>query len=30
MWLFDEGDGKKAKDSSDNGLDGEFIGNPNG
>jgi len=28
MWLFDEGDGKVAKDSSGNGHDGGFIGKP--
>lgn len=26
MWLFDEGSGKTVKDSSDNGHDGEIIG----
>ena len=28
MWLFDEGNGKVATDASENGLDGEFEGNP--
>ena len=28
MWLFDEGAGKVAKDSSGNGNDGEFLGDP--
>ena len=28
MWLFDEGSGKLAKDSSGNGHDGDFIGKP--
>ena len=28
MWLFDEGKGKVATDASENGLDGEFKGNP--
>lgn len=28
VWLFDEGSGKTAKDSSGNGNDGEFEGNP--
>jgi len=28
MWLFDEGSGKVAEDSSGNGNDGEFIGKP--
>jgi len=28
MWLFNEGEGKVAKDSSDNGNNGELIGNP--
>ena len=28
MWLFDEGKGKVATDASENGLDGEFEGNP--
>ena len=32
VWLFDEASGKVAKDSSDNGYDGKFMGkgNPNG
>ena len=29
QWLFDEGDGKVAKDSSGNGHDGEFVGKLN-
>lgn len=28
LWLFDEGSGDVARDSSGNGLDGEFTGNP--
>ena len=28
VWLFDEGAGKVAKDSSLNGINGEFMGNP--
>lgn len=28
MWMFDEGQGKVAKDSSGNGLDGELISGP--
>ena len=27
-WLFDESSGKVAKDSSENGYDGELMGNP--
>ena len=29
QWLFDEGNGKVAKDTSGNGNDGEFLGKPN-
>ena len=28
VWLFDEGSGKVAFDSSDNGYDGKLMGNP--
>ena len=28
VWLFDEGSGNKAKDSSDTGNGGDFQGNP--
>ena len=28
LWMFDEGDGDIAKDSSEKGLDGEFTGEP--
>jgi len=28
IWLFDEGEDEITKDSSDNGNDGEFVGNP--
>lgn len=28
LWTFDEGEGNEAKDSSGNGNDGEFVGNP--
>ena len=29
MWLFDEGNGKVAKDTSGNGNDGELMNDPN-
>jgi len=28
IWLFDDGSGNTAEDSSENGNDGEFVGDP--